>query len=380
MEARKLKCVVLTEEILSITGNTYEALILSQLIYWQKRVSDYDKFIEEEKQRAKANGKNIDVPKTNGWIYKTATELASESLVVATDRTIRSYLLSLEDKGFISSRRNPEYKFDKTMQYRVNIDAVIKAVKSYGYDGLSGWSCRNDENEKSNRNNFASSEEFDVSTEEFDVANVKNFAAIPYTTTYTTTDINKEKDTIVSKENNIFKEIVDFWNENDTSFSKVRQVTSKVKASINARLKDGYSVDDIKKAFLLCESLGDFYKGKEEGKSWKADFYWLINNTKNNFDKILAGDLHTTREQKLAYNAVMNNEDSKDIYLPCLDSSVRYNETENYYYCFNHLDFSHMYDGYTDDNRPDGATVHYLGTPHVWNKSQKKWIEQRGNK
>ena len=370
MEAKKLRCVVLTEEILSVTGNTYEALILSQLIYWQKRVSDYDKFIEEEKQRAKANGKDIDMPKTNGWIYKNAIELASESLVIATDRTIRSHLLSLENKGFISSRRNPEYKFDKTMQYRVNIEAVIKAVKSNGYDGLSGWSCRNEENEESNRNNFASSEEIDLGSEEFDVANYKNFAAIPYTTT----DINKEKDTIVSKKKDFYSEIIDFWNEHCTSYSKVRQVTSKIMRSINARLKDGHSVDDIKKALMLCESLGDFYKGKEDGKPWKADFYWIINNTKNNFEKILAGDLHTRREQKRIYLSVMNGEGCvQNEYLPSLEGDVRWHEPSNSYICFNPWDFQNLCDGYKNNNRPDGATVYCQGRKYVWSKEQQKW-------
>lgn len=177
----------------------------------------------------------------------------------------------------------------------------------------------------------------------------------------------------------IYKEIVDYWNEHTKSYSKVRQVTSKIKSAINARIKDGYSVDDIKKALLLCESLGDFYKGKEPGKNWKASFYWIICNTNSNFDKILAGDLHTSNEQQRDFKQVMRGGSYNDNeYRPTSNGgSVHWNEQSQCYYCFNPWDFYQFTDGYTNETRPDGAAVFCQGVKYTWSKEKKEWIQSR---
>ena len=47
---KKLKRIVIKEELFSITNDTFEAIILGQMIYWQERVNDFDKFIKEEKR------------------------------------------------------------------------------------------------------------------------------------------------------------------------------------------------------------------------------------------------------------------------------------------------------------------------------------------
>ena len=45
---RKLKRVVIKEEIVAITGGeTNLAIVLGQLMYWQERVNDYDQYIDE---------------------------------------------------------------------------------------------------------------------------------------------------------------------------------------------------------------------------------------------------------------------------------------------------------------------------------------------
>jgi hypothetical protein len=49
----KIKKVVLREDLLAITGDFRKAIILNQFIYWSERVSDADKFIENEKMEKK---------------------------------------------------------------------------------------------------------------------------------------------------------------------------------------------------------------------------------------------------------------------------------------------------------------------------------------
>ncbi len=134
----KKRRVILKEEIHAITNDLYETLLLCQLIYWQQRCKDYDKYIIEEKNRQLRNG-ITDIqssPLTGGWIYKTAEELGKECFMDLSTSTIRKYLLSLKKKGFIKTRRNPLYPFDKSLQYKVDMEYVIEQVKSKGYDGI----------------------------------------------------------------------------------------------------------------------------------------------------------------------------------------------------------------------------------------------------
>lgn len=125
----KLKRVVIKEEIFSITQDTFEAIILGQLIYWQEKVNDFDKFIAEEKKRGDNNGIEVIISPTNGWMYKKASELVEECMLTISENTARKYLKNLESKGFISSRTNPVYKWDKVLQYRVNMMFVIGSIK-----------------------------------------------------------------------------------------------------------------------------------------------------------------------------------------------------------------------------------------------------------
>lgn len=136
---RKLKRVVIKEEIVAITGDTNLAIVLGQLMYWQERVNDYDQYIDEEECRCKSNGAEHDFYHTYGWIYKKASELIDECMLNVSDKSMRLYLKKLEEMGFISSRDNPHHKWDKTKQYSVNTINILKAVKQHGYTGIDGF-------------------------------------------------------------------------------------------------------------------------------------------------------------------------------------------------------------------------------------------------
>lgn len=55
-------------------------------------------------------------------------------------------------------------------------------------------------------------------------------------------------------------------------------------------------------------------------------------------------------------------------------SHVRWNEPSQHYLVFNPWSFDDLCDGYTNESRPDGATVFCQGRKYVWSKEQKKWI------
>jgi hypothetical protein len=135
---RKLKRVVIKEELVALTGDIIEAIILNQFLYWSERVEDFDKFIMEEKERAQANGINLNFPLTNGWIYKKISELKEETMLTDSEKTIRRKVQNLVEKGFLQERQNPMYKWDKTLQYRVNLNYIAKKLHEIGYT-LDGY-------------------------------------------------------------------------------------------------------------------------------------------------------------------------------------------------------------------------------------------------
>lgn len=132
MRTEKIKKAVIREDLLSITNDFRKAIILNQFIYWSERISDADKFIEKENEIARSNGEN-EKELFYGWIYKTAEELAEEVMLGLSASQIRRYINDLVKMGYISKRNNPKYKWDRTLQYRVNLVNIAKALKKNGY-------------------------------------------------------------------------------------------------------------------------------------------------------------------------------------------------------------------------------------------------------
>jgi len=140
MEIKKLKRAVIKEELVAVTGNHFEALILNQFMYWTERVKDFDKFIDEESQYF-TDAQEIEVIeklKSEGWIFKKASELCEELMLDISDNTLLKYINSLIEKEFIERRNNPQNRWDKTFQYRVNLKNLIEKLHEKGYV-LSGY-------------------------------------------------------------------------------------------------------------------------------------------------------------------------------------------------------------------------------------------------
>lgn len=173
---RKLRRAVIKEEYVAITGNCCAAVILNQMIYWSERVSDFDRFIEEEHKRQQQTADPGTPPeKTGGWIYKTAADLNAETMMGMSDNSILKYLKQLISLGFLAVRRNPKYKWDQTKQYRVDLIAVQAALQERGYP-LGGYGFATP---------IAKSE---IGVAKSEIHNRKNCGAIPKITIETTTD------------------------------------------------------------------------------------------------------------------------------------------------------------------------------------------------
>jgi hypothetical protein len=136
---RQEKIAMIKESYYTITGDALEAMLLNQMIYWSQRVSDYDKLVAEENmRRSMLNKDKTDIPLSYGWIHKTAAELKDEIMSDSSSKTIMRKLDSLVTKGFLDRRNNPNFLYDRTYQYRVNILAVFDTLQKYGFQ-LSGF-------------------------------------------------------------------------------------------------------------------------------------------------------------------------------------------------------------------------------------------------
>lgn len=157
MSENKIKKAVIREDLLSITKDYRKAILLNQFIYWSERVSDADKFIEKENEIAKNNGE-VERELFYGWIYKTAEELADEVMLGLSASQIRRYINDLVELGYLSKRNNPKYKWDRTLQYRVNLVNIAKDLKKNGFP-LSDYKIDIPDDENTNAHGCAINDE-----------------------------------------------------------------------------------------------------------------------------------------------------------------------------------------------------------------------------
>ena len=217
----RIKKAVIREDLLSITNDYRKAIILNQFIYWSERVSDADKFIQKENEIAKNNGEE-ERELFYGWIYKTAEELADEVMLGLSASQIRRYISELVDMGYISKRNNPKYKWDRTLQYRVNLVNIAKDLKKNGYP-LSDYRIEIPESEKTNAHECA------INKKQKKNQTQVSEEAIPENTTDTTNrDYHSENTVISPTELNTDKSAIPLKGLN-TSLSDERKDSSESK-------------------------------------------------------------------------------------------------------------------------------------------------------
>ena len=190
----KLKRAVIKEEFVVLTGDFKKAIILNQFIYWSERVEDFDFFIKEEKERNKKYDRERGFPHyqvadsflAHGWIYKKAEELSEETMLELNVNSIRDHIKYLVERGWVSERTNPAYKWDKTLQYRVNLVKIRNDLNLLGYN-LEGYKCDigTQEKRKSTSETLSSTSETLSGTQ-------GNRTAIPESTTENTTETTKD--------------------------------------------------------------------------------------------------------------------------------------------------------------------------------------------
>lgn len=220
VKEKKIKRAVIKEELIAVTKNLFGAVILNQLLYWTKRVKDYEQFVTEEINRIQNPDESMNQNLLYGWIYKKADELREETMLCCNENTIRNHLKLLVNKGYLDQRNNGKYKWDRTYQYRVNLKKLIEDLNTLQFH-LEGF-------ETFYRNS------------NFEVRSIEDFGTIPEITS----EITTENTTNITKgtKNDIDNEKVASL---FLKLSRRNELTYNDRKAIKRILNKGYGVEKI---------------------------------------------------------------------------------------------------------------------------------------
>lgn len=277
----KLKRSVIKEELVAITGDFINAIILNQLIYWSERIRDFDKFIEQEKIIAKSHGEKITIDPTHGWIYKSAEELSEETLLKISKQNMRLHIKKLISLGYVQERNNPKYKWDKTKQYRLNMVKIQTDLQKLGYC-LEGYPLVLKHDIEVPKNAYRENN-LDIQENNLDIQSEQFETAIPENTTETSSDTTSKEIYKESGENekaNIKNEFETIWKEYPNKKGKDKAFTYYKKAR-----ESGTSYDEVYTG--LQNYLKEIRIQRKERQFIKNGSTWFYNHSWNdeyNFD------------------------------------------------------------------------------------------------
>jgi hypothetical protein len=127
------KKVVLREDFMELTKDINQALVLSQMLYWTKKIDNLNDMILEENKRLAEHGQP-QIEYFHGWIWKSARQMKEELFHALSEDAIQRAFVALADKGIFIKRRNPNFKYDRTLQYRIDLVLLRRMLKDIGVE------------------------------------------------------------------------------------------------------------------------------------------------------------------------------------------------------------------------------------------------------
>jgi hypothetical protein len=132
---RKLRKVPLREDLMMLTKDLNQSLVLGQMLYWTERIDDLNDLILEENKRL-AEHDQPQVEYNYGWIWKSARQMSEELFFALGEDTVQRAFAGLLSRGLLTKRRNPKFKYDRTVQYRVDLIVLRRMLKDIGVEFL----------------------------------------------------------------------------------------------------------------------------------------------------------------------------------------------------------------------------------------------------
>lgn len=134
MSFRPTRIAVIREELMALTRNTFQAIVLNHFLYWTKRCYDFDAMLQEEnRRRQKSFQSPVNLEPSQGWIRKSLAALADETMVLSSQDSFKCFVGALVDRGWIEKRIDQEDLGDTMPQYRVNLPQLSKDLNALGY-------------------------------------------------------------------------------------------------------------------------------------------------------------------------------------------------------------------------------------------------------
>ena len=123
------KVVVVREDFMRLCeGKRDSAVLLSILTYWTEiKLGMFNQVTHENEAREKDGLPPIDIDDL--WVWKSYEELLEESLGLLTEYSLKKAIAHLKELGLLEVRKNPRYRWDRTNQYRLNLDVLIRKLK-----------------------------------------------------------------------------------------------------------------------------------------------------------------------------------------------------------------------------------------------------------
>lgn len=322
-----------------------EAILLHHFYYWIAKNAANDKHFHDGLY----------------WTYNSKKAYA-DFFVYMNETKIFRVIKHLEDEKIITKGNFNTDKWDKTNWYAITKKGLV-FLNDNGYDMKPfSISLQNDALDCVKMNDGACQNEQSI--------------IINNTNKNNTNNNNKEENTNVSPKKNDYQAIVDCWNEyNGKRLGKVTKLTDRRKKAIKKALEDnGVEQEQLIKLFKALPHADKWlYNPNKQHQNWKPDFDWWLSNTNGWLTKAFEGKVHLENPQ--AFASIMLGDDAP--YAPQTSYSLMWND-EYKCYIYVGMFLSMLADGYTDEDRPNGARIMLNNARGfvVWNSQTKMWEKQ----
>lgn len=277
-----LKVSVIREEFVVLTGDALIAVVLNQLLYWTLRVKDFDLLLEEEKRFSP----ECVLPLKHGWIYKSAQDLINETMLCISKATMGRYLNVLIEHGWVDQRPNPYDKWNKTIQYRLNLTKLQKDLISLGYS-LPGFSLPKREKGRGLKGAETSNFQNETSTIQNETSGFQN--EIPEFQIGNSLSLNRDYTEIKNRDHTareVSKLMIEIWKQQVGQ--EVIHLTKDRDLQLSSLLLLHFE-DDIAQWQAFCERVRSsrFLMGQGPNK-WHINFDWILRE--GNVLRVLEGN------------------------------------------------------------------------------------------
>ena len=127
-----MKKAVLREDLMAVTKDLTQSMVLSQMLYWTKTLDQVNQLIFEENKRL-AEESQPQCEYNYGWIWKSAREMREDLMMAFTEDSIQKAFSALSACGLLMKRNNPKIRYDRKLQYRVDLLLLRRKLKECGW-------------------------------------------------------------------------------------------------------------------------------------------------------------------------------------------------------------------------------------------------------